>query len=205
MRMIVLMMWQGGCACCARVTVLEKRARGIKAFTKLAGKQKMRNSRASKLRGRRDACACTLVARCRNPAARRAAAARQSCCIQFQGDSGRSSGSSLLSMAACSTITMGLEAVGLPLAGKVTDTTVNTEYGAKRNSSSPSTLVFSTRFTCLQRYLHSRHHAARKRAVSVAKLSPERSLAARVDLYDPVNGRLASVERHVPEPAAAAQ
>ena len=48
-------------------------------------------------------------------------------CVQFHGDSGKSSGSSRLSMAACSSMTMGLEALGLPLAGTVTDDTVKTE------------------------------------------------------------------------------
>ena len=61
-------------------------------------------------------------------------------CPQFQGDSGKSSGSSRLSTAACSWMTMGLDALALPLAGIATDRTVNTEYGAKRNSSSPCSL-----------------------------------------------------------------
>ena len=55
-------------------------------------------------------------------------------------------------------MTMGLEALGLPLAGIVTVTMVKTEYGAKRNSYSPATLLFSTKFTCLQRYLRAQRH-----------------------------------------------
>ena len=76
------------------------------------------------------------------------------CRVQLHGDRGRTSGSSRLSMEACSTMTMGLLAVGL--AGTCTDTTVKTEKGAKRNSISPFTLLFSTRFTCLQRNLRGR-------------------------------------------------
>jgi len=103
-------------------------------------------------------------------------------------------------MLTCSTMMMGLEAVGLLLAGKKTETTVNIEYGAKRKSSSPSTFGFSTRLTCLQRYLHAYNH--RPQPCARAELSPGQSLATRVHLYYPVNGRLASVKSLVPEPAA---
>ena len=73
---------------------------------------------------------------------------------------------------------MGQEALGLPLEGKVADSTVKTEYGAKRNSYSPSTLVFSTKFACLHRCLHPQHHG--KQSASVA-----RALSARLNDFSP--------------------
>jgi hypothetical protein len=90
--------------------------------------------------------------------------------VQFQGETGRSSGSSRLSMDACSTMTMGLLAVGL--GGTLMDTTVKTENGAKRNSISPLTLLFSTKFTCLHRCLSTSSTAALQQRRQQQRLPP---------------------------------
>ena len=63
---------------------------------------------------------------------------------QDHGASGRSSGSALLSTAASSSITCGSASVP---AFQLTLSTSKAEYGAKRYSSSPWTLVFLTRLT----------------------------------------------------------
>ncbi len=77
-------------------------------------------------------------------------------------------------MEAFSTVTVELLAVGLT--GACTDETVKTENGAKRNSTSLSTLLFSTRLTCLQRNLQFRmtrsSHAAHTANAHLSDYSP---------------------------------
>jgi len=74
----------------------------------------MRNEREGMLRCSPDACACTLVAHCRSPAVRPLSRRRATKLLHSVAWGQRQ----VLQFAACSTMMMGLTAVGLPLAGK---------------------------------------------------------------------------------------
>ena len=123
---------------------------------------------------------------------------RRGALVQFQGETGRWSGSSRLSMDACSTMTMGLLAVGL--GGTLMDTTVKTENGAKRNSISPLTSLFSTKFTCLHRCLPTSSTAAAAAAAAPASHLSDFSPLG-IHTNNPVHRRETGVEGHEPEPA----
>ena len=76
-------------------------------------------------------------------------------CTQIQGDSGRSSGGSIESSDASSTMTMGLLLVGT--GGTVAEETVNTEYGLSRHIQPVDKGLFM-KDMFLSRYLYSNRH-----------------------------------------------
>ena len=76
-------------------------------------------------------------------------------------------------------------------------------HGANKNSSSPSTLLFSTKLTCLHRCLqrsygcapigNSQRSGIRDKSWLHNSLL-ERCFTARIELNNPVNGRIAFIE-----------